>query len=331
MSVISRVLLGGSLDLTVLRDAEHATLLTVDDPWRQYSSFGLRLLLATIIATCGIAADSTAAVIGAMLVAPLMSPMIGTALACTEGVPRAALRTFAITVLGMAAVVATSAAIAAIIPVRIDMGTNTQVLSRISPRLVDLIIAIAAGAVAALSQMRRDISDVVPGIALSASIVPPLCVAGAGLYEGAFGAAAGAFLLFCTNYIAVQISCGVIFVLMGVATHRQSVMESKARSLWYGVVGLAAAAILILLLSTSFGIVHNNERVRIVQDTVTTWLESSDYRADQLYLENDRLYLSLIGTGDVPKTAMLTKELAQADINLESISLSVTEEERIDF
>ena len=85
------------------------------------------------------------------------------------------------------------------------METNSQVLARVSPRLVDLIIALASGFVAALASVRSDIPDAVPGIAISASIVPPLCVVGAALYEGAPDAALGAFLLFITNYVAIHI------------------------------------------------------------------------------------------------------------------------------
>lgn len=66
----------------------------------------------------------------------------------------------------------------ALIPVAADMETNSQVLCRVSPRLVDLVIALAAGFVAALASMRADIPDAVPGVAISASIVPPLCVVG---------------------------------------------------------------------------------------------------------------------------------------------------------
>lgn len=330
MSMVSHALLGGRLDGAVLREAERSTLMVVDDPWRQYSSFTLRLLLATVIATCGIAADSAAAVIGAMLVAPLMSPMVGTALACAEGSPRAVLRTLLITAAGTAGVIAVSAAVAAVIPVGIDMGTNAQVLSRISPRLVDLVIAVAAGAVAALSLLRRDISDAVPGIALSASIVPPLCVVGAGLYKADLAAAAGALLLFCTNYVAVQVSCGIAFVLMGVPRHGAGAIEGRARGLWYGMVGFAAVAILLLLLGTSLGIVRDNERLRAVQGAVATWLEDSGYRVGSLGIEDDRLYLSIAGMGPVPETRALTDGLDEAGAELDGVSLAVVEEQRLD-
>ena len=189
MNVISRLLLGGELEAEVLMGAERSTLMRVDEPLRQYSSFFLRLLAATVVATAGIASDSSTTIIGAMLIAPLMSPMLGCALATTMGRPREAFRTLALVVGGMALVVVASMGVTAVIPVAADMDTNSQVLARVSPRLVDLIIAMAAGFMAALASLRADIPDAVPGVAISASIVPPLCVVGAGIYEGAPDAA----------------------------------------------------------------------------------------------------------------------------------------------
>ena len=109
MSWISTLLLGGPLDRDVLQSAERSTLMLIDDPRRQYSSFALRLLAATVVATAGIAADSATTIIGAMLIAPLMSPMLGTALATALGRPLAAVRALAITLAGMALVVVVSA------------------------------------------------------------------------------------------------------------------------------------------------------------------------------------------------------------------------------
>ncbi|WP_297037000.1 DUF389 domain-containing protein, partial [uncultured Enorma sp.] len=148
MNRIRQVLLGGELDPEVLEQAERSTFVRIDEPLRQYSSFFMRLVVAAIIATAGVAADSATTIIGAMLVAPLMSPMLGTALAVAIGRPAKALRAFALTALGMGIAVVVAVGVTAIIPVDVDMSTNTQVLARTSPRLVDLIIALASGFVA---------------------------------------------------------------------------------------------------------------------------------------------------------------------------------------
>ena len=191
MTWFAKILLGGTLEPDVVIAAERSGFVRVDEPLRQYSSFFIRLVTAAVIATAGVAADSATTIIGAMLVAPLMSPMLGTALAAALGRPLKTLQTFALTLGGMGVVILVAVGVTAIIPVAVDMSTNTQVLARTSPRLVDLIIALASGFVAALASVRRDIPDAVPGIAISASIVPPLCVTGAALLEGASAAAWG--------------------------------------------------------------------------------------------------------------------------------------------
>lgn len=329
MNRIRQVLLGGELDTEVLEQAERSTFVRIDEPLRQYSSFFMRLVVAAIIATAGVAADSATTIIGAMLVAPLMSPMLGTALAVAIGRPAKALRAFALTALGMGIAVVVAVGVTAIIPVDVDMSTNTQVLARTSPRLVDLIIALASGFVAALASIRSDIPDAVPGIAISASIVPPLCVMGAALYEGVFDAAVGAFLLFVTNYVAIQIMGGAVYLIAGLGTRALSVIEGKARSLWYGAVGIGALVVVLLLASTSFSVVHESEQLRSVQNVVAAWVDGSDWRISRFELEDGSLHLEVAGTGEEPSVEQLNRELIDAGVELDEVSLAVVEEHRV--
>ncbi|MFR4999894.1 MAG: DUF389 domain-containing protein [Slackia sp.] len=98
MNAFARFLAGGSISQEALSCALRDSLVAVDAPLRQYSSFFLRLALAAVIAAGGIAAGSSAVVIGAMLIAPLMSPILGTALATVTGRPKSAVRTLGVTV-----------------------------------------------------------------------------------------------------------------------------------------------------------------------------------------------------------------------------------------
>lgn len=330
MSPVAKLLLGGSLDEATLRNAERSTFMLVDEPLRQYSSFFLRLFAATAVATAGIAADSATTIIGAMLIAPLMSPMLGVALAIALGRPRAMLRALALVLLGMGLVIITSMGITAILPIAADMETNTQVLSRVSPRLVDLIIALAASFMAALASMRRDIPDAVPGVAISASIVPPLCVVGAGLYEGAPQAAGGALLLFVTNFVAIQIMGSLVYLLMGLGRREYSSASANARAIWYLTVVVAATVIIAALSSSTGSVLHDAQQERLAQDAVTTWLEGTDYRVVNLDVTNDELYLQIAGSDPTPPLSLLNRRLLKADAGLKSISLSILDEQRIE-
>ena len=329
MKRISQVLLGGPLDEAVLRKAERSTLMLVDEPLRQYSSFVLRLLAATVVATAGVAADSATTIIGAMLIAPLMSPMLGTALATALGRPREAVRTLAITVLGVALVVGASALVTAIIPVAANMETNSQVLARTSPRLVDLIIALASGFMAALASMRRDIPDAVPGVAIAASIVPPLCVVGSALYEGAPVQALGAFVLFLANYVAIQVMGGAVYLLMGLGAKSFSVVSDKARKLWYTIVAVCAVVLVSLLFNESVGVLRTSMQERAAQDAAVAWLEGTDYRVVDLTLDEGELYIQIAGTGAKPPLSKLARSLEGSEVGLTGLSVSVVDERRI--
>lgn len=330
MNPIATLLLGGPLDESVLRDAERSTFMLVDAPLRQYSSFFLRLIAATVVATAGIAADSATTIIGAMLIAPLMSPILGVALAIALGRPRAMLRTLLLVAIGMGIVVAVSAGITSIIPVAANMETNTQVLSRVSPRLVDLIIALASGFMAALASMRRDIPDAVPGVAISASIVPPLCVVGAALYEGAFDEASGAFLLFITNFVAIQIMGSIVYLLMGLGSRQYSVAGANARVLWYTAVIAAAAVIGLVLGNASASVLQSAQQERAAQEATAAWLEDSGYRVVSLTLSDGELYLQIAGTGRVPPLDELNDSLAARQAGINATSLSVLQERRLE-
>lgn len=329
MTVISKVLLGGALDPAVLEDAKRSTFVVVDDPLRQYSMFFLRLVAATVVATAGIAADSATTIIGAMLIAPLMSPMLGVALASALGRPRDVFRTLGLTLFGMAIVVTVSAGVTALIPAAADMETNSQVLARVSPRLVDLVIALAAGFVAALASMRHDIPDTLPGVAISASIVPPLCVVGAGLCEGALRASVGALLLFVANFIAIQVMGAVVYMLMGIIPRRESVPASDARAAWYAITAMAALALVLALMDASMGIVRSNELERQVQSTTAAWVRDSGYRVTSVSVDGREVYVQIAGSGSEPSARSLASSLAEKDVDVSGVSVSVVEEHRV--
>ena len=150
------------------------------------------LFLSTVIATYGVIGDSTATVIGAMIIAPLMRPIMATAAAIVTGRFDRAIRSSLIVAAGVAGVIGVSWLLTALnITAVISFESNAQITGRVSPRLIDLYAALASGAAGAFAMSREDIADSLPGVAISISLVPPLCVVGVGLSEGEFGAAWG--------------------------------------------------------------------------------------------------------------------------------------------
>jgi len=182
--------------------------LFIERDWRSASAskFWVLLVLATVIATSGVIADSTASVIGAMIVAPLMTPILGIALAIVLGDRPALLRSVAYVVGGALLVIAIAFVIGMVNFHADDYATNGQVAARISPRLIDLLAALATGTVGAFALVRRDISDALPGVAIAISLVPPLAVVGLLLEAGRYADASQSLLLFGTNVAAIIVT-----------------------------------------------------------------------------------------------------------------------------
>jgi len=173
---------------------------------RRLSRYGLLLPLSAVIASAGVVSDSTATVIGAMIVAPLMTPILGIVLAVVLGDRVNLRRCLLLLVAGAAAVVVIGWLLGLFVPYPVVAATNSQVAARVTPRIVDLVAALATGAVGSVALARSDISDTLPGVAIAISLVPPLAVVGLTLESGAARQSLGALLLFVTNVAAILAS-----------------------------------------------------------------------------------------------------------------------------
>jgi len=157
--------------------------------------FFVLLFLSTVIAAYGVLNDSTATVIGAMIVAPLMTPIMATAAALVMGAIDRSVKSLLLVGAGMVMVIALSWLIGVSYSGVISFSQNTQIVARVSPRTTDLMIALASGAAGAFAFSRDDIADSLPGVAIAISLVPPLGVVGISLSQGQWVSAWGAMLL----------------------------------------------------------------------------------------------------------------------------------------
>ena len=171
--------------------------------------------LASVIAALGLIADSAAVVIGAMLVAPLMTPIMAVAASLTMGATRRQLAAVVLVLAASAEAVAVAWVVSAVVPAFRPIFLSHELLTRTEPRLLDLAIAIAAGAAGAYVTVRRKAAGALPGVAISVALVPPLAAVGVLLEIGRVHLATGAALLFVTNLVAIVLSAAVVFLLTG--------------------------------------------------------------------------------------------------------------------
>lgn len=241
---------------SVLPDNQRRTLteltedldLTAGDSRAKRSAFWTMLVLSGLIATAGVMADSTATVIGAMIIAPLSTPIMGIALGVAKQQGTASWRAGRFVIGGVVIVVTTGAIVSLLMPSAFNPLTNGQIMGRVSPGLFDLIAAVATGFAGAIALARRDVAAVLPGVAIAISLVPPLAVVGVCLGHGSWTLASGALLLFLSNLLALVLAGTIVFAVLGYGVGDSARPSRKAR---LTVILLFAVVAIPLLVNTA--------------------------------------------------------------------------------
>ncbi|MGB7818404.1 MAG: DUF389 domain-containing protein [Ornithinibacter sp.] len=262
----------------VLPPAQRRTLdeLTQDldlrygDRRSKYSAFWTMLGLSGIIATAGVLADSTATVIGAMIIAPLSTPIMAIALGMVK---RERIRAGRFVLFGVLLVILTGVAFTQVIPGDIDVSGNSQISGRTSPTLLDLAAAIATGIAGAVGLARRDVAAVLPGVAIAISLVPPLAVVGVCLGEGEVFYALGALLLFVSNLVSLVIAGTILFAALGYSAEA----DRKAKRVGAGrrsylALSFFLALVLLPLAGNTFAIYLVNSWKQTVEHEARVWI-----------------------------------------------------------
>ena len=229
---------------------------------RKFSRFWILLALASVIASAGVVADSTATVIGAMIVAPLMIPILGTMLSVVLGDRLNLIRSVLLVLAGAALAIGIGYVVGLLVLRDVIAATNSQVAGRVNPRLIDLLAALATGAVGSVALVRSDISDTLPGVAIAISLVPPLAVVGLCAESGAYDQAAGALLLFGTNVAAILMSGLVVMAIYRV--HR---LVTPASTPERRAVNRRNATLVVVAFLLIIGVPLTTSTIRIGRDT----------------------------------------------------------------
>ena len=179
---------------------------------RPTPDFFIMIGFAAAIASLGLILDSAAVVIGAMVIAPLMTAILGVSLGIVQGDARLLWQAASTVSRGAALAAGLGVLIGLVIPL---YAPTTEILSRTQPTLVDLVIAILAGAAGAYARCRRNVLGALAGVAVAVAVVPPLAIIGIGLTLGSGVIAGGALLLFLTNLSAIITAGSVVFMLFG--------------------------------------------------------------------------------------------------------------------
>lgn len=330
MSAVSEFFHGGRVDDGELQRVRDVLLFEQPEQSRKFWRFVMLLVLASAIATYGLLADSVATVIGAMIVAPLMLPIMGLAFSVSLGDRRAILRSLAISLLGIGTAIAVGFALTRGFSSIVDVEANSQIMGRTSPRLIDLLAALATGLAGAFATGRKDVSDTLPGVAIAISLVPPLANVGILLATQNYDLALGSLLLFVTNYLAILLTGAFMFGLMGYPRAYRAERSKRARATALTLALVLSVVIVVPLAATSLSSIINTIIDQRSTDAATEWLEGSDFRLVSVEVVDDRVRIVVAGQGDLPSSQPLQEALRDRVFDM-PITLEVVPETRIEF
>lgn len=228
--------------LRVSQERMNVVLQEIDYGSEPGGRFYALVATSTLIACLGLIANSTAVIIGAMLVAPLMTPIFGIALALVRGETRLLGRAIRAEVLGVVLGIGI-AAMFGLLPLALDV--TPEMLTRTHPNLLDLLVAVLAGFAGAYAMTNEKLSPTLPGVAIATAIVPPIANAGLCLAVGAYHGAYGSFLLFLANFLSILMVSSLVFVGAGLTQTLPNEKWSFIRR--FGVPGLGFLAVTVLL------------------------------------------------------------------------------------
>lgn len=277
------------------------------DKHAKQSRFWLLLVLSAVIATAGILSDSTATVIGAMIVAPLAIPIQGVAAAIAFGEGRALLHSGVTLASAIAFVIGLGALLAWVLPELVPLTSNSQITGRVSPTIIDLVAASGAGLAGAVAMARRDIGDILPGVAIAISLVPPLAVVGITATASDWSGSLGAFVLFATNMLAIIVVCTILF---SAVRARYGGSDTEAIRPAFSVVVFAGLVVVAALTVTTYRTIELAHWKSAATEVGTAWAERNDEKFVTARFHGHRLVVHVEGLADGSQDGELTRLLA---------------------
>lgn len=280
-------------------------------------SFLLINLLATIVASYGLLANSTAVVIGAMLIATLLGPISGIALALVEGNQELLRKALFAECVGAAMVVTIATVIGKI---HVDIPLSAEILARTHPNLLDLMIALAGGAAGGVAIVNKRLSQGLVGTAIATALVPPLASCGISLAHGETRLAWGAFLLFFANFVAIQFASSVVLLIAGFHDITQ-IRRNRNAYLVRNAVSLVTLVVLAAIFVGNFRetILKQAYRTSVQQSLTHSLRRYSGVTLDDIAIDDSRhptVILAVVRTPysfDPERVAAIEAELPRSD------------------
>ncbi len=307
-----RTFLTDLLDIRKNTDQEATKeAIIADIPFKGHTAW--ILVCSIFIASVGLNANSTAVVIGAMLISPLMGPILGLGLSLAINdidTLRRSLNNLAVMVILS---VITSFLFFYLFPLQTE---SSELLARTKPDIRDVLIAFFGGLALVIARAKRGtIASVIFGVAIATALMPPLCTVGFGLAIGNFEYAGGALLLFGINTIFIALATFLVIILLRFPMVRYA--DSKRRRLIARLVSVAAIAVMIPSGYIFYEVFQEFLFKKQANEFIMANIETYKFSGDGRYLdnftelnynngENPSMELVFIGNENIPDNVIAT-------------------------
>lgn len=256
------------------------------------------LVAAIVIASIGLNVNSTAVIIGAMLISPLMGPIIG--LGYGLGVHDRGLIRQSLKVLAAFTGISLLSSTLYFLVTPLTQA-HSELLARTSPTIWDVLIAFVGGAAGMIGLTRKEKTTLIPGVAIATALMPPLCTAGYGLATGQFRFFAGALYLFTINGVFIALATLAITRMLRLPHREQPDERSRQR------LRMAVAAAVVVTLVPSVVLAYRLVHEELFRSRAAAFVAQEVRPIDDAFLvasdidpRNEAIALTLIGTGATP-------------------------------
>jgi len=273
------------------------TFIALKDNSQASQSFIVLMILSTLLATVGLFANSAPVIIGAMILAPLMAPIVSLSMGILRQNTELLFTSIKTLGIGISLAIMCGMLITTITPLSI---ANSEISARLSPSILDLAVAIISGIAAAYAHSRSEVMQSLAGVAIAVALVPPLAVTGIGIGWLDWSVFYGAFLLFITNLTGIALAAAVTFLIMGYSPFH---LAKKG-----------VAIVLLIVTIISIPLVKSFETM-VKQQQVVTLLEGKTFEQIKLkkvqVIKTEPLHIAVQLISDKPLTEQNIDQIKQ--------------------
>ncbi len=189
-----------------------------------HQDFFMMVILSVLMTTFGLLIDNSAVIIGSMLIAPILYPILSLSLGIVMSDHRLISRSFN-TVLRSVALGVAASTIVTLLFSKMGSGTSFEIIARTKPSLMYAAIAVIAGMAASFALIKPRLSETLPGIAISVALIPPVAVMGIGIAKWNWGMMSSALVLLLINVLGIIFASMLVFSLLNLYVKRKVARE----------------------------------------------------------------------------------------------------------